>query len=137
MSLALLGLLQCAGGVLRREATADGAGVLRPEIEREVLLVLVEEAELSTLLGVDDGQDTSDRLSEIVAIAGKKTRSAHCIPPCPARTSSSSSARGFPEENIHLVELGARRNDLLDAKLAELSLQLTKLLGEIVLVLGP
>ena len=39
--------------------------------------------------------------------------------------------------NIHLVELGTRRHNLLDAKLAELRLQLTKLLGEVLLALGP
>ena len=39
--------------------------------------------------------------------------------------------------NVHLVELGAGRSDLLDPELAELGLQLTKLLGELVLVLPP
>jgi len=39
--------------------------------------------------------------------------------------------------DIHLGELGAGRDDLLDAKLAQLRLELTELLGELLLVLGP
>lgn len=39
--------------------------------------------------------------------------------------------------DIHLGELGARGDDLLDAKLAELSLELTELLDEILLALAP
>lgn len=37
----------------------------------------------------------------------------------------------------HLVELGAGRGDLLDAELTELGLELTKLLGQIILALIP
>lgn len=65
--LALLRLLQLPCGVLRRQAAADGAGLLGAEVEREVLLVLVEEAQVVSLLGVDDGEDAGDRLSEVVA----------------------------------------------------------------------
>lgn len=65
--LALLGLLQDPGGVLGGQAATDGAGLLGPEVKRQVLLVLVEEAELGTLLRVDDSQDTGDRLADIVA----------------------------------------------------------------------
>ena len=43
-------------GLVLGESSADGAGLLRPEIERSVLLVLVEEAEVVSLLGVDDGE---------------------------------------------------------------------------------
>lgn len=39
--------------------------------------------------------------------------------------------------DVHLGELGARRRDLLDPELTELGLQLTELLGELVLVLPP
>lgn len=39
--------------------------------------------------------------------------------------------------NVHLGELGARGGNLLDPELAELGLQLTELLGELVLVLPP
>ena len=65
---ALLGLLKNAGSVLLGKTAADSAGLLGAEIEREVLLVLVEETKLSPLLGVDDGKDTSDRLAEVVAV---------------------------------------------------------------------
>ena len=37
----------------------------------------------------------------------------------------------------HLVELGAGRGNLLDAELTELGLELTKLLGQIILALIP
>lgn len=40
--------------------------MLDTEVERGVLLVLVEEAQLGALLGVDDGQDASDGLAQIV-----------------------------------------------------------------------
>lgn len=39
--------------------------------------------------------------------------------------------------NVHLVELGARRDNLLDPELTELGLQLVELLGELILVLVP
>lgn len=42
--------------------------MLGSEIEREVFLFLVEEAELRTLVGVNDGEDFGNRLSDIVAI---------------------------------------------------------------------
>lgn len=44
---------------------------------------------------------------------------------------------GALSANVHLGELGARGNDLLDPELTELGLQLTELLGELVLVLPP
>lgn len=66
--LALLRLLQLPGGVLRGEAAADGTSLLGAEVEGQELLVLVEQAELVSLLGVDDGQDTGDRLAEVVAV---------------------------------------------------------------------
>jgi hypothetical protein len=37
----------------------------------------------------------------------------------------------------HLVQLGAGRGNLLDAELTELSLELSELLGEVLLVLPP
>jgi hypothetical protein len=96
-------LLQHDGALLRGQTAADSPGLLGPEVERGVLLGLVEEAELRSLLGVDNGEDAGDGLSEVV----------------------------------DLVELGARGGNLLDPELAELSLQLAELLGELVLVLAP
>lgn len=60
------------------ESSTDGTGVLGSEVEREVLLVLVEEAELDALVGLDDGQDTGDRLANIVAVCPKICRLAFC-----------------------------------------------------------
>lgn len=39
--------------------------------------------------------------------------------------------------SLHLVQLGAGRSNLLDAELAEFSLELTELLGQLLLVLAP
>lgn len=68
MLLALLGLEERLLGVGLGEAAADGAGLLGPEVERQVLLGLVKDAELCSLLGVDDGQDAGDGFPEVVAI---------------------------------------------------------------------
>lgn len=140
VSLALLGLLKSSGGVLGRKTAADGTSLLGAEVEGEVLLVLVEEAELSALLGVDDGQNAGNRLAEIVAIHPSHM-SAHLVLIRPFQLSRYfvSGVRGGSEVvgNVHLGKLGAGRNDLLDAKLAQLRLELTELLGELVLVLRP
>jgi len=50
----------------RGQTAADGAGLLGAEVERQVLLVLVEQAELRPLLKVDNGQGAGDRLAEVV-----------------------------------------------------------------------
>lgn len=52
---------------------AHGTGVLGSEVEREVLLVLVEQTELRALVDVDHGEDTSDGLADVLAVAGEKT----------------------------------------------------------------
>lgn len=65
MRLALLGLGQGAGGILCGQPPADGAGLLRSQVQGQVLLVLVEKAELGALLGVDDGQDAGNRLADV------------------------------------------------------------------------
>lgn len=39
--------------------------------------------------------------------------------------------------HLHPVQLGTRRGDLLDAELAQLSLELSELLDELILALGP
>ena len=76
---ALLGLLKGLLGLVLGKTSADGAGLLWSEVERHVLLVLVEETELGALVGVDDGEDLSDRLANIVAI--EKVTSAFCVFP--------------------------------------------------------
>lgn len=62
-----LGLLV---GLVLGQAAAESAGVLGPEVEREVLLVLVEQTELRALVEVDDGEDTSDGLADVLAVRG-------------------------------------------------------------------
>lgn len=54
------------------ESPTDGAGLLCSEIKGEVLLALVEQAELSALVRVDDGENAGDGLAEVVAVVGKR-----------------------------------------------------------------
>jgi hypothetical protein len=54
------------------ETSSDGASLFCSEVERKVFLSLVEETELCTLVGVDDGEDLGDRFADIVAISQKK-----------------------------------------------------------------
>jgi hypothetical protein len=61
-------LLQHPCLILLRQPSPNSPGLLRSEVEREVFLVLVEEAELCALVGVDDGEDLGNRLAEIVAV---------------------------------------------------------------------
>jgi hypothetical protein len=48
------------------ESSANSTGLLGSQIEGQILLVLVEETELSALVGVNNSKDTSNRLAEIV-----------------------------------------------------------------------
>lgn len=67
---ALDGLLELAGSIDLGQTAADGAGLLWAEVKWHVLLVLVEQAELGALVGVDDGQDLGDGLADVVAVDG-------------------------------------------------------------------
>lgn len=80
------------------------------------------------MLGVDNGQDTGDRLPEVVAKE-----------PVLASTSPTFHYSGGEKKKVfsHLVELGARGGNLLDAELAELSLELAELLHQVILGLVP
>lgn len=55
-------------GLVLGHAATQGAGELRAEVEREVFLVLVEQTQLGALVGVDDGEDTGDRLADVAAV---------------------------------------------------------------------
>lgn len=56
------------GSLVLGETAAESTGELGAEVKRSVLLALVEQAELSALVGVDDGQNASDRLANVVAV---------------------------------------------------------------------
>lgn len=60
MNRTLLRLVQDLAALVLAQTSSDGASLLGSEIEGEVLLALVEEAELCALVGVDDGQDLCD-----------------------------------------------------------------------------
>lgn len=51
---------------------SDRAGLLWAEVEGEELLVLVELAQVLTLLLVDDGQDTGDATADAGAVGGNR-----------------------------------------------------------------
>lgn len=59
--------LRLHGGLVLGHTAAELTGELGAEVKRKVLLVLVEETELGALVGVDDGENTSDRLADVVA----------------------------------------------------------------------
>lgn len=67
----LLCLLGDNLGLCGAKTSADGAGLLRSEVERRVLLGLVEKAELLALGCVDDGESAGDRLADVVAVEGR------------------------------------------------------------------
>jgi len=60
-------LLRHSAGVFLAQPSSDGPGLLRSEVEREVLLLLVEQPELVALVGIDDGQDAGDGFAEVVS----------------------------------------------------------------------
>ena len=64
----LLSLLGRKSALVLRQAAADGAGLLGAEVEGEVLLVLVELAEVLASLLVDDGENAGDRLADNRAV---------------------------------------------------------------------
>lgn len=83
MDLLLLLLLGDERGLVGGEPSADGAGLLGSEVEglvpasvlgksetmwqvEDALLALVKETELCPLVGVDDGQDASNALANIM-----------------------------------------------------------------------
>jgi hypothetical protein len=57
MSRAFLRFQQCLLTLVLAQASSNGTGLLWSEVEGEVFLVLVEEAELRTLVGVDNCED--------------------------------------------------------------------------------
>ena len=65
--LPLLLLIGPRTSLVLSQRTAHGAGLLRAEVEREVLLLLVEDAQLVALVGVDDGEDAGDGFADVVA----------------------------------------------------------------------
>lgn len=69
----LLLLLGDSAGILLAQSSSDGTGLLCSEIQREVLLLGVEESQLVSLVGVDDGQDAGNRFAEVMSATGKKT----------------------------------------------------------------
>jgi len=62
----LLLLLSDERSLVLGESSADGAGLLGAEVKRSVLLALVEEPELSPLVGVDDSKDLGDSLADVM-----------------------------------------------------------------------
>lgn len=74
MDLALALALSGPGSLELGETAADLTGELGAEVQRDVLLVLVEQTQLSALVGVDDGENASDRLANVGAVNEKESR---------------------------------------------------------------
>lgn len=72
VDLLLLRLLGDTAGLVLGKGSSESASLLGAEVERKVLLALVEDAELVALVEVDDGEDTGDRLADVVAAFEKK-----------------------------------------------------------------
>lgn len=68
MPLLLLLLLSLYRRLVLRQSSSNGTSLLGSEVERKVFLVLIEDAQLCSLVGVDDSEDSSDGFSEIVAV---------------------------------------------------------------------
>ena len=68
----LLLLLRHDRRLMPTQPPPDGSCLLRTQIEREILLLRVEEAELLSLVGVDDCQDAGDGFAEVVAAFAQK-----------------------------------------------------------------
>ena len=60
MSRPLLRLQQGLLTLVLAQASSDGTGLLWSEVEGLVLLALVEQAQLRSLVGVDDCEDSGD-----------------------------------------------------------------------------
>jgi hypothetical protein len=60
VSLPLLRLQQLLLALVLGQTSPNGACLLWSEVERQVLLALVEQAELRSLVGVDDSEDSGD-----------------------------------------------------------------------------
>jgi hypothetical protein len=117
--------MQTYGG----EATTDRARLLGAEVKREVLLLLVELAQVLALLLVCDRQDACDALPDGVTISLARAKK--------KKKKSSASEYVYIKDDlkdVHPGELSRRTaSDLLHTELEELLLKLSELLGEVVL----
>ena len=67
MRLPLLLLLRHPRSLKLRQPPPYSPGLLSAQVEREVLLALIEEAQLRALLSMDVGEDAGDGFAEVVA----------------------------------------------------------------------
>lgn len=67
MRLPLLLLLRHPRRLILSQPPPNRTSLLWSEIEREELLLSVEETELLALVGVDDGEDAGDGFADVVA----------------------------------------------------------------------
>jgi hypothetical protein len=121
------GLDGLEAGLVLGETASDGTGLLWAEVQWEVLLAGVQDAELMALVGVDDGKDTGNVLADIVARAHNQRDSLFC-----GRLSLEH------WDSIHPVQLGrSAAGHLLNAEGLKLALQFIQLLTQILAGLGP
>lgn len=120
-------LVRLLAGLVLRQASPDRPRLLRPQVQRRVLFVLVKESQLGALARVDDREHLGDGFAQVVAtlVSGATViwRGLRC---------------SANKTNSHLDQLRRRSaGNLLCPQLSQLRLQLPQLLGEILLVLRP
>jgi len=65
-----------------RQSPPDGTGLLWAEIEGDVFLSLVEEAELVALLSIDDSKDLGNRFAYVVDLGEfRSSTTSHLLHP--------------------------------------------------------
>lgn len=134
----LLLLLCHSTGILLGQSSTDRAGLLRSQVERQVLLALVEQAELVALVRVDDGQGPGNGFAEVVSVRSPNwSVSDWAKSPSRLPDFGMSQLLNFAL-NVHSRQLGSSTaGDLLHAQLAQLGFELVELFLQIVLILAP
>lgn len=136
----LLLLLAHPGLVLVGQVSPHSARLLGAQVERDVLLALVEDAQLRALVGVDDGEHAGDGFADVVAGALLVSERLFLLAISYLRRMVWH-LRGRVcdmRETVHLCQLRLRTtSDLLCPQLHQLLLQLIQLLPQLLLVLPP
>jgi hypothetical protein len=128
--LPLLLSLRLQRRLLLGQMAAHGARELGPQVEGRVLLLLVEQAELGALRGVDDGEDAGDAFPDVGSV--RAFRQSSC-------SSNFNPPRG-PQFciRLHPVQLGrSATGDLLRAQRDELLPHVLELLHQVIFALAP
>ena len=86
-----------------RQPPPHGARLLRPQVERQILLVPIEKPQLGALVDVDDREDLGDGFAEVMAVSRAGALLAFVIELGLAGEGFGSGAGG--RRSVHLGEL--------------------------------